>query len=75
MKKEYQKAQTKAKLYYSVLSVTFGPVPGVLPKRTLLQERSMLALGMEKKNHHALILSYRLKERKIIKYRRENKVL
>lgn len=76
MKKEYQKAQTRVKLYYSVLSVTFGPVPGVLPKPTLLQERSMLALGMEKKKYHrALILSYRLKEREIIKYGRENKVL
>lgn len=62
------------KLYYSVLSVTFGSVSGVLIQAHIASEKDKCLLWAWKQNHHALILSYRLKEIKIISMERENKV-
>lgn len=53
------------KLYYSVLSVTFGSVPGVLIKACNALGKMNACSGHEK-NYHALTLSYKLKERLLV---------
>lgn len=69
MKKEHQKAHKKVEFYYSTLSGVYESIPGGLIKAHIASGKISPSMGI-KKNHHALIISYRPKETEIFQCRR-----